>query len=633
MSEVFAFVVGIDKYQQPGWDVPGPCANAIAIIKWLHSIGVSMANIHAFLSPIEPFEGEIVPQLKYQTADFGGIDTFWRTTLKQAIPPNARLLVYWSGHGFVQADGSRIFICSDFTADGLKNRVFNGSKFIRHLQLADYPCFCEPILLADVCGVHTGIQFDDAMNLPANAKSIWPLPLACFATPEGVYAHGDNGRGEFTRILLEVLSKFESCPAQADLKQWMREAFDQAGQIQPFSVAIEDSEGNTSHWVGADGNALFQAVYALLSPFLVSDADYLAHYLPIVNDLGNPKLACAKSLSQMLRELVSLADGLNSNKLSRGLIQFLLRLCQREELKAAIDGWLAQKAVHQGNDIATERAKIEAERQQMILVIEVEIKLENQEICAIDPVLLNHRLVSVSNTGLTRKEGIPLRQSKEFRAGDWNQFGADIRTVIGQLKAQSMDNFAIHFFIDPPLFDRSFHQISLENGETLGENFIVLVHHRERFRNQAWKFRKNWVDYADRLRLDEPGQIKLLPVPLPDNAAVHPEGEKGLCYTRFTVPDASANPFGSQEKKILMALIKLGVPYLHWRHAPFEDGSLEDIESFLAGKLKNLNSLDEFPQAYTNGRINGNLLACQATLLWDDPQFQPFLKQQGVKQP
>jgi len=173
----------------------------------------------------------------------------------------------------------------------------------------------------------------------------------------------------------------------------------------------------------------------------------------------------------------------------------------------------------------------------------------------------------------------------------------------------------------------------LDNGETLGENFIVLVHHRERFRNQAGKFHKNWVDYAHQLSLDKPGQVKLLPVPLPGNAGVHPEGEKGLCYTRFIVPGASASPFGNQEKKILMALMKLGVPYLHWRHAPVDDGALKDIESFLAGKLKNLNSLGEFPQAYTNGRINGNLLACQATLLWDDPQFQPFLKQQGVKQP
>ena len=631
MSEVFAFVVGIDKYQQPDWDVPGPCANAIAIIKWLHSIGVPVANIHAFLSPIEPLEGEIVHQLKYQPADFVSIDTFWRTTLKQGIPQNARLLVYWSGHGFADTDGSRIFICSDFTADGLKNRVFNGSKFLRHLQSPDYPGFSEPILLADVCGVHTGIQFDDAMNSPA--KIIHPEPLACFATPEGVYAHGDSGRGEFTRILLEVLAKFESCPAKGYLKQRMREAFDQAGQIQPFFVAIEDGEEKTSHRVGADGNALFLSVLTLLSPFQLGDDDYLKHYKPTCKKLGNPKLFGAQDLPQMLRELISLADGLSYQRVSRGLIQFLLRLSQREEMASAIDRWLAQNAAHQGNDIATEREKIEIESRRMLLIIEVETHDKEPDLYAIDPALLYHNLVSVPVTGLARKEGIPLRQSKEYADGDWDRFGAEIRSVIGQLKDQSIKEFEIHFFIDPPLFDRPFHQIALAKDETIGENFVVLVHCRERFRVETGRFRDFWVDYANQLRRHGPGQVKLLPVPLPDNAGAHPDKDRGLCYASFIVPGAAMSPPGSPEKKMLMKLIKFGVPYLHWRHAPFEEGALEAVESYLAGKLENLNSLDEFPQEFTKGRINGNLLACQATLLWDDPQFQPFLKQQGVKQP
>ena len=50
MNNVYAFIVGIEQYDQPQWDIAGPCANALAITEWLLSINVPGDNISLFIS-------------------------------------------------------------------------------------------------------------------------------------------------------------------------------------------------------------------------------------------------------------------------------------------------------------------------------------------------------------------------------------------------------------------------------------------------------------------------------------------------------------------------------------------------------------------------------------------------------
>ena len=49
MNDVFGFLVGIERYDQSGWNLDGPCANAIASAKWLLFIRVPASNIYLFL--------------------------------------------------------------------------------------------------------------------------------------------------------------------------------------------------------------------------------------------------------------------------------------------------------------------------------------------------------------------------------------------------------------------------------------------------------------------------------------------------------------------------------------------------------------------------------------------------------
>ena len=54
MNNAFAFIVGIEKYDQLNWDVKGPGANAVAIAEWCLTAGMLPQNVFLFLDASEP---------------------------------------------------------------------------------------------------------------------------------------------------------------------------------------------------------------------------------------------------------------------------------------------------------------------------------------------------------------------------------------------------------------------------------------------------------------------------------------------------------------------------------------------------------------------------------------------------
>jgi hypothetical protein len=103
---------------------------------------------------------------------------------------------------------------------------------------------------------------------------------------------------------------------------------------------------------------------------------------------------------------------------------------------------------------------------------------------------------------------------------------------------------------------------------------------------------------------------------------------KGLCYTNFIIQPADAGVNTLNEKLLLTKLLSKGIPYLYWLHSLPHDG-LEKIETSFAKWLEDLPTLDQFPSKFTQERIEGNEFALQASLLWDDPEFDPFLNARG----
>jgi hypothetical protein len=149
------------------------------------------------------------------------------------------------------------------------------------------------------------------------------------------------------------------------------------------------------------------------------------------------------------------------------------------------------------------------------------------------------------------------------------------------------------------------------------------VRHRERIRSKVPHILNAWQRYADALRPRKPCDVKCIRIPPPDEAAL--PNERGVCYAGFVLQAASGScAEGKKEKALLLQLMRMGVPYLYWLHGLPPAGDLAQIEPHLEACLKDLTTLIPFPSAFTIQRIGGNPLARRASLLWDDPQFNPF---------
>jgi len=618
MKQIFAFIVGIEKYDQPGWSVSGPCANAIAIANWLLSIQVPANNIFLFLDAVQDLENEISTlgaggvQMR-RCARWDTIDTFWRNELAKERPADSCLLVYWSGHGFTESDGSRVFICRDYSADRMNNRVFSASSFLRHLRSPHFQCFREQIFLADVCADYTGLDFDASKRPPESVVAVIKQ-FAYFAAPEGQYAyHGEQSRGVFTETALAVLKRFGNWPGLDEFVREMDDAFKNVGQT-PFRITVFNDETEIQNrLVGSvaedTGSPLFQSVWSLFSSIEIPDSVYRPHYLRTVRDLGNPELARAQGLVGMIGELTSLCD-------AYGLIQFLVRLAQEKDLAGPVNKWRKSQAADKGNVWASVARKIEEENKQKILIVELMVD-ERGGIASFEPSLRRQNLTPVPDITFNSQS-----------VKNWDEFGEKLKSLIKELQAKhSVTDFQIHFLADPPLFDCPFHSILTSDGIPLGENFVVVVRYRTRLRNATLELRQWWNDYAEALRCSKPRKVKLVPVWCPSGKSGKPASDqKGLCYARFAVQPAS-----TEEKKCLLKLLHLGVPYLYWLHQAPPSENWDQIKPRLAAWLKYLETLDQFPGTFMKQRIRGEELATQATLLWDDPQFHPFLSPRGIE--
>src|SRR5262249_18351994 len=158
--ELIAFIVGIECYDQPGWDVAGPCLNAIKIANHLVDTVENPGNIFVFTN-LARTDSDAASKYKKDALDrLKGLgihvqEDFNRNTIDTAFRKlggrKGRLLFYWSGHGYTDNSGNRIFICPDYRSAGFANRVFNATRRFDWLHSSDFAGLTEQILLADVC--------------------------------------------------------------------------------------------------------------------------------------------------------------------------------------------------------------------------------------------------------------------------------------------------------------------------------------------------------------------------------------------------------------------------------------------------------------------------------------------------
>jgi hypothetical protein len=240
MTNLYALIVGIEKYDLPHWSRSGPVAGAIEMAYWCNSIGMPFKNLYMFLT-INDQEPKWLSGQQSTISHFrktgativedtslNAIDTFWRNTLPTLPNGDSKLLVYWCGHGVTGTDRDRILLHTDYHPDNLSNRVTSADNLVASLATQTYRRFKEQLIVADVCGDFSNYLVSPNPHPPV--KPVGTITQHCyFASVDGQATQIQNGIGQFTQSTLEVLSEYPAWPNLDELKIKMDETFRNGG--------------------------------------------------------------------------------------------------------------------------------------------------------------------------------------------------------------------------------------------------------------------------------------------------------------------------------------------------------------------------------------------------------------------
>lgn len=235
MTNLYALIVGIEKYDLPDWNRSGPVAGAIEMAYWCHKMGMPIKNIHMFLSVNDQdpawvkIQRETLQHFRklgarvVEDTSLNTIDTFWRTTLPTLPSGDSKLLVYWCGHGVTRPDRDRVLLHSDYNPQRLSGRVTSINNFRATLATQAYGRFQEQLIVADVCG---DFREQVSPNAQVPASPVTSILQHCyFASLDGESTQIQNGIGEFTKSTLEILDQYQEWPDLDTLQNQMDQRF------------------------------------------------------------------------------------------------------------------------------------------------------------------------------------------------------------------------------------------------------------------------------------------------------------------------------------------------------------------------------------------------------------------------
>ena len=137
MSDIYAFITGIERYEQDPkkWSMAGPARSAVDMAKWALSLEGDPAHLYLFVAVAHDKHEE--KALAALTTDLDALKArgvnvvekatrqvlyeFWRNTLLEFGA--GRLFAYWCGHGGVNIKGDRVFFCEDYTLAKMANVI------------------------------------------------------------------------------------------------------------------------------------------------------------------------------------------------------------------------------------------------------------------------------------------------------------------------------------------------------------------------------------------------------------------------------------------------------------------------------------------------------------------------------
>jgi hypothetical protein len=514
MSDTVAVIVGIETYARSGWQVPGPCRNALQIAKHLIGKGVKPERIFLFTNEYleegcqSPTESQLVEieraGVKRGAPNREEIDTcfkrlFLDPTNNRERPNGSHLFCYWSGHGYTKAS-ARIMLCADYTT-GFTDRVFDATNRLLRLRSEQFRCFSEQIFIADVCGQFANVELgNDKQDVGRLNEATRQETF--FATLEGGYS-----TGSFSSVALEVLKGLPLWPDLNEFSVRLWQAL-KAADLEPHLISsFGKGHGIVDEPVGRPrGERLLLEVYALVSAIPDFAARVRAHYEATADNLSLGETHDTVGLWQMILDLWERKDG-KPGRMSYGLLQFLVRISSDPAAGPVVTQWLDRNLqLDQQYDLSRIREMLAAEQEQKALVIELDHDAGGE------PSRFTWFVCSRSSNLTSYAQSLP----QEVHS--WNEFAAKIGSILDALERGDEAIVEIHFVVEPALFDRDFHRIprnrTQRDGPCLGEDYVVLLRDSRRpYQKRSSPLRKFWEQRAAALRGISPKNVKRIRIP------------------------------------------------------------------------------------------------------------------------
>lgn len=597
-------VVGIGRYEQAGWNVDGPLAVASDVARWLLGLKDVALQLDLFVDAGVPLPDDLVEAADkkrltvHRETSAKDLNRFAREQLPAVVQPGSQLFFFWSGHGMVcDATGQRFFACGDYK-DGRPDVFFNITNFVRLLRTLAFGGFANQIVLADTCAVYRR-----QMNWTIEPhKQVDRPQFVRFASEDGRTVKTAAAGGTFVKAALEVLRATPGYPFDPAK---LEKDFDTAG-LRADAQTLANAVG-----LGVNGSraALFESTWKLLDGLDVH-ALFARHYERTVADLGLP--AKAHDLASALQDLCEMRD--DKGAVPHGLMQFMMRLATVPGLSAPIADWLDAEAKSQPRSRREINDKLARESLQRLLLVEV--RQEGGEITGLRPYLC---CTDASFDQAHRFDERPVR--------GWKAFETTMHAILAEVAPHyPLDEMQIQFVIDLPLLDRPFHRLPTPDGGLLGQQARVVLRDRGRIFSTNPKTLKKWAEYASGLRGQKPAEMRWIRI---DDGPSIPPGQ-GLCFTGFSLPHPVEGLPPTRGKDVLRRVLSLGAPFLYVRHEPPPaPGEWGDVARALQTLSAGLGNLEDFVDEFHDARVRGVEDAQQASLVWDDPSFNPFTNAHG----
>jgi len=590
-------VVGIGRYEQSGWDVDGPLAVASDVARWLLTLQDAALQLDLFVDADAALSADLVAAADGKRLTVHGetsateLNRFAREKLPLGSQPGSELFFFWSGHGMTcDTSDHRVFACGDYR-EGRLDAFFNASNFVRFLRTSAFNAFSKQIVLADVCGVykHQAHVTLEPLNQFKRAQ------VVRYASLVGDTARTAAAGGTFVKTMLAVLGATSGYPH--DLTK-LEEDFHSAG-LRADAQTVADAAG-----VDRSRAALFESAWNLLDG-LDAHAFIGGHYERTVADLGVP--ARARDLASALQDLCEMRD--DKGAVPHGLMQFMMRLATVPALSAPVENWLEVEARDQPHSRQEIARKLAREGLQRLLLVEV--RQEGGEIVGLRPYLC-----------CTDGSFDQSHRFDEWPVRGWKAFEAAMHSILAEVGPHyPLDEMQIQFVIDLPLLDRPFHRLLTSDGGLLGQQARVVLRDRSRLFSSNPKTLKKWAEYASGLRRRKPAEVRWIRID--DGPNIPPE--QGLCFAGFSLPHPAEGVPQSRGKDVLRRVLSLGEPFLYVRHQPpSAPGEWGDVGRALQMLSSGLGNLEDFVEKFHDARLHGAEDALEASLLWDDPSFNPF---------